>query len=134
MANVKEVEGIGKVNGRKLERGGIRTLDGLLKGGASRKGRKEIAKNCKISEKLVLEWVNRADLFRIKGVAGQYSDLLENSGVDTVKELAKRQAKNLRSRMVTVNKKKKLVRQLPNEKMLNKWIRQAKRLKKVVTY
>ena len=134
MANVKEVEGIGKVNGRKLEKDGIRTLEGLLKRGASRKGRKEIAKNCKISEKRVLEWVNRADLCRIKGVASEYSDLLENSGVDTVKELAKRKAKNLRARMVTVNSKKKLVRQLPNEKMLNKWIRQAKRLKKVVTY
>ena len=134
MANVKEVEGIGRANGRKLEKDGIRTLEGLLKRGASRKGRKAIAKNCKISEKRVLGWVNRADLCRIKGVASEYSDLLEKSGVDTVKELAKRKGKNLRSRMVTANKKKKLVRQLPSEKMVNKWIRQAKRLKKVVTY
>ena len=134
MANVKDVEGIGKVNGRKLEKDGIRTLEGLLKRGADRKGRKEIAKNCKISEKLVLGWVNRADLYRIKGVASEYSDLLERSGVDTVKELAQRKAANLHQKMVTVNKKKKLVRQLPSEKMVNKWIRQAKRLKRVVKY
>ena len=134
MANVKDVEGIGKVNGRKLEKDGIRTLEGLLKRGADRKGRKEIAKNCKISEKHVLGWVNRADLYRIKGVASEYSDLLERSGVDTVKELAQRKAANLHQKMVTVNKKKKLVRQLPSEKMVNKWIRQAKRLKRVVKY
>ncbi|MGI9534580.1 MAG: DUF4332 domain-containing protein, partial [Thermodesulfobacteriota bacterium] len=113
MANVKEVEGIGKVNGRKLEKDGIKTLEGLLKRGADRKGRRKIAKNCKISEKLILGWVNRADLCRIKGVASEYSDLLEKSGVDTVKELANRNGKNLHERMVTVNKKKKLVRQLP---------------------
>ncbi|MGI9534709.1 MAG: DUF4332 domain-containing protein [Thermodesulfobacteriota bacterium] len=134
MANVKEVEGIGKMNGRKLEKDGIRTLAGLLKRGADKKGRKAIAKNCKISEKLVLGWVNRADLCRIKGVASEYSDLLEKSGVDTVKELALRKAKNLHQKMHTVNKKKKLVRQLPSEKMVNKWIRQAKRLKRVVKY
>ena len=134
MANVKDIEGIGKTNGRKLEKEGIKTLEGLLKRGASRKGRREIAKNCKISEKLVLGWVNRADLCRIRGVASEYSDLLEKSGVDTVKELAKRKAANLHNRMVTVNKKRKLVRQLPSEKMVSKWIRQAKRLKSVVKH
>lgn len=134
MASVTDVEGIGKVNGRKLQKAGVRTLERLLKAGAGRKGRKELSKNSGIPEKKILEWVNRADLCRIKGVGSEYSDLLECSGVDTIKELALRKSANLHQKMTEVNKKKKLVRQFPSEKMVGNWVKQAKKLKRVVTY
>ena len=134
MATITDVGGIGKVNGRKLQKAGVRTLEGLLKAGADKKGRKMISKKSGISEKMVLGWVNRADLCRVKGVGNEYSDLLECSGVDTVKELALRKSANLHKKMTQVNKKKKLVRQLPSEKMVGKWAKQAKRLKRVVKY
>lgn len=134
MATITVVEGIGKVNGKKLQKAGIRTLEGLLKAGADRKGRRTISKNSGITEKKILGWVNRADLCRIKGVGSEYSDLLECSGVDTVKELAQRKPANLHDKMTQVNKKKKCVRQLPSQKMVNGWVRHAKRLKRVIKY
>lgn len=87
-----------------------------------------------ISHGLVLEWVNHVDLYRIKGVAQEYSDLLEEAGVDTVPELAQRNAANLHAKMVEVNDAKKLVRQLPSEKQVASWVDQAKKLPRVIQY
>ena len=98
MANVKEVEGIGPAYGEKLEAAGIKTQESLLVEGGTKKGRESIAEKTGISEKLILEWVNRADLARIKGVGSEYADLLENSGVDSVPELAQRNAANLHAK------------------------------------
>lgn len=134
MATITNVEGIGKANGKKLQKAGIKTQEGLLKAGADRKGRRAISKASGISEKMILEWVNRADLCRIKGVGSEYSDLLECSGVDTVKELSKRKSANLHEKMTEVNKKKKCVRQLPSAKMVAGWVKHAKRLKAIIKY
>jgi len=136
MASLTKVEGIGKRYQKQLQKVGISTTEALLKNGATRKGRNQIAKESGISAKLVLEWVNRADLFRIKGVATQYADLLEQSGVDTVVELGKRVPENLLDRMAKANSKgkRKLVRQLPSINQVKKWVKQAKRLKRVVTH
>jgi len=134
MATITNVEGIGKVNGKKLQKAGIKTQEGLLKAGADKKGRRAISKASGVTEKKILGWVNRADLCRIKGVGSEYSDLLECSGVDTVKELAQRKPTNLYEKMMQVNKKKKCVRQLPSPKMVSNWVRHAKRLKRVVKY
>jgi len=82
----------------------------------------------------ILEWVNRADLFRVRGIGEEYSDLLEASGVDTVVELSKRDAKNLTAKMAEVNTKKRLVRRLPAEKEVVKWIAQAKKMPRAVSY
>ena len=95
---------------------------------------KEIAEKSGISEKLILEWVNLADLFRIKGVGEEYSDLLEEAGVDTVVELAQRNPDNLYEKVVDVNHQKKLVRKLPTQGQVDDWVRQAKNLPRVVTY
>jgi len=136
MASLTKVEGIGKKYQKQLKKAGISSSEALLKNGATRKGRNQIAKESGIFAKLVLEWVNRADLFRIKGVGTQYADLLEQSGVDTVVELGKRVPENLHAKMTEVNsrRKKKLVRQLPSINLVKKWVRQAKRLKRVVTH
>ena len=134
MAKLTKVEGIGEAYAQKLQEAGIRTTQALLKKGTSPQGRKEMAQKTGISGILILRWVNRVDLFRIKGVGEEYSDLLEASGVDTVPELAQRNPENLYQKMVAVNQEKKLVRQLPNQAQVSNWIEQAKGLPRVITY
>ena len=134
MTKLLDVEGIGETYALKLKGAGIGSLEALLEKGATPKGRKELAETSGISEKLILEWVNHADLYRIKGVGSEYSDLLEEAGVDTIVELSKRVAKNLYEKMVEVNAAKKLVRKLPVEKQVADWIEQAKKLPRKVSY
>jgi len=134
MANLVEVEGIGEAYAKKLAAAGIRTTDALLAKGATPEGRKEIAAKSGISAKMILEWVNHVDLFRIKGVGQEYADLLEAAGVDTVPELAQHKPGNLVEKMAEVNKKKKLVRQLPVETQVARWIAQAKELPRKIKY
>ena len=134
MAKIIDIEGIGKVYAEKLKDAGFTTVESLLKAGASPKGRQDLAEETGISGKLILEWVNLADLFRIKGVGEEYSDLLEEAGVDTVPELAQRNAENLYTKLVETNAAKELVRRLPTQSQVADWIQQAKTLPRVVTY
>jgi predicted flap endonuclease-1-like 5' DNA nuclease len=134
MAKIIDVEGIGPVYAEKLAGVGINTVEALLKAGASPKGREELAEKTGIGGKLILEWVNLADLFRIKGVGEEYSDLLEEAGVDTIPELAQRNAENLYAKLQEVNAAKELVRRLPTQSQVADWIQQAKALPRVVTY
>jgi predicted flap endonuclease-1-like 5' DNA nuclease len=134
MAKIEKVEGIGPIYAAKLREIGLKTTGALLKAGASPKGRKDIAEKTDVSPALILEWVNHVDLFRIKGVGEEYSDLLEEAGVDTVMELAQRNPSNLYQTMVATNDEKELVRQLPSEKQVKEWVQQAKQLPRVITY
>ena len=134
MTKLSEIEGIGEVYASKLEEGCIASIEQLLQAGSEKKGRQEIASKCDISEKLVLNWVNRADLARVNGVSTQYADLLECAGVDTVPELAQRNAENLHAAMAKVNDEKNLVRQIPSQTQVEDWVKQAKELPRVVNY
>lgn len=134
MASIKTIEGIGEAFGDKLREVGVATTEALLKYGATVKGRQELATKTGISGNLVLKWVNRADLFRIKGIGEEYSDLLEASGVDTVVELAQRNVENLYNKMVEINEKKKLVRKLPTQAQVAAWIDHAKTLPRMLSY
>ncbi|WKZ81616.1 MAG: DUF4332 domain-containing protein [Acidimicrobiia bacterium] len=134
MPSIDAIEGIGPKFATKLRKAGIRTTEALLKRGATRGGRKEVAANAGLTDAQVLEWVNRADLMRVKGIGEEYSDLLEAAGVDTVKELRTRNAANLLAKMVEVNTKKRLVRRLPTSKMVEGWIESASGLEAVVKY
>jgi predicted flap endonuclease-1-like 5' DNA nuclease len=134
MANIKDIEGIGPVYGEKLETAGVQTDAALLTQGASKKGRGELAEKTGISETMILNWVNRADLARIKGIGSEYADLLEASGVDSVPELAQRNGANLHAKMTEVNSEKLLVRSLPSESQVEGWVEQAKSLDRVVTH
>ncbi len=129
-----DIEGIGTVHADTLAGLGLRTTADLLRAGADPKGREELSAATGISKKLVLRWVNQADLFRIKGVGEQYADLLEAAGVDTVPELAQRRADNLTTKMNEVNDQKRLVRRTPTEAQVAAWIESAKGLRRVVTY
>ena len=134
MTSIVKIEGIGGVYAPKLQAARCATVESLLKRGATPRGRMELAQECGISEKLLLEWVNHADLWRIKGVGEEYSDLLEEAGVDTVVELAQRRPENLYAKMVEVNGQKKLVRRLPTQGQVADWISQAKALPRMVSY
>ncbi len=129
-----EIEGIGKSYAVKLEAAGIKTVEDLLEKGATAKGREKISEKTGISTKLILEWVNKADLMRIKGIGQEYADLLEAAGVDTVPELSRRNPQNLFEKLKEVNEEKKLVRQLPSLKKIENWVEQAKNLPKKVTH
>lgn len=134
MASIKDIEGIGPVYAKKLAEAGVKTTDNLLKQGATAKAREELCKKTGIENKLILEWVNLADLYRIKGVGQEYSDLLEEAGVDTIVELAKRVPENLLKKMLEVNGVKKLVRRPPPISFVKDWVEQAKKLNRVVEY
>ncbi len=134
MAPIKDIEGIGPVYAEKLATAGVKTTDGLLKVAAGKAGRKSLAESTDISETLILEWVNLADLFRIKGVEEEYSDLLEEAGVDSVPELAQRNAANLHKAIVETNEAKQLVRRVPTLNQVTSWVEQAKSMDRVVTH
>ncbi|WP_022847662.1 MULTISPECIES: DUF4332 domain-containing protein [unclassified Desulfurobacterium] len=131
---ITEIEGIGNAYAEKLAEIGIATVEDLLEKGATAKGREEISEKTGISKKTILNWVNRADLMRIKGVGEEYADLLEAGGVDSVPELARRNPENLYRKLKEVNEQKKLVRQIPGIKQIENWIEQAKELPKKVTH
>ncbi len=134
MAKLEIIEGIGPVYAEKLREKGIRTIEALLEAGASPAGRQQMEEKTGIYHALILEWVNLADLMRIKGVGEEYSDLLEEAGVDTVRELRHRVPEHLYQAIVEVNEAKRLVRRLPTRKMVANWVEQAKTLPPRVIY
>ena len=132
--NVETIEGVGAVYGEKLNAAGVKTTENLLAKCATPKGRKELAEETGISDKLILKWTNHSDLMRINGVAGQFAELLEAAGVDTVKELKHRVPANLKAKLDEVNAVKNLVNRVPNLPEVEKMIAQAKELEAVITY
>jgi len=136
MANhkIQDIEGIGPVTGGKFEAAGVKDTDSLLEKGATRAGRKALAEATGLSEAQVLKFVNMADLYRVKGIGSEYSELLEAAGVDTVPELAQRNAANLAAAMAKANQERKLTRRVPVESEVQRWVDHAKELPRVVQY
>lgn len=136
MANYKieEIEGIGPVIGEKLRNAGVNTTDKLLENTLTPKQRKDLAEASDVSPKLILKFANMADLFRINGVGQEYAELLEAAGVDTVSELAQRNAENLTAKMEEVNEEKNIVRRTPSITVVQKWVEEAKTLPRKLTY
>jgi predicted flap endonuclease-1-like 5' DNA nuclease len=132
--NVIDIEGIGKVYAEKLHKINIYTTAELLEAGATPHGRRELSAKTGISHEQILDWVNLSDLFRVKGIGEEYSDLLEEAGVDTVVELAHRNAEHLHAKILEVNEAKKLVRRPPPLSSIEAWIEEAKSLPRVVEY
>lgn len=132
--NIERIEGIGPAYAKALAKAGVRNTATLLKKGATPEGRKALAKASGLTPKLILEWVNLSDLLRVKGVGEEYSDLLEEAGVDTVKELRNRKPAALHKALYETNMKKKLVRRAPNMSEVERWVAEAKKLPPVVKY
>jgi len=134
MAKIVDIEGIGPVYAQKLKEAGVRSTKTLLERGSNAKRRKELADCTEIEEAKLLEWVNHADLFRVKGIGSEYADLLEAAGVDTVPELRQRNATALYQALVRTNETRKLVRKLPTADQVAEWVEQAKSLPRVIEY
>lgn len=136
MASTKidTIEGIGPKTAAAFNDNNVQTVEDLLEQGATDKGRAGLAKGTGLSESRILTLVNMADLMRLKGVGGEYAELMQASGVDTVKELRRRNAANLAAKMDEVNAEKELTRRVPNEGVVQGWIDQAKELDPVVEY
>jgi len=132
---LEEVEGIGPINAEQLALGGIATGDALLEQGATAGGRAAIEKATGISGTLILKWVNRVDLMRVKGVGSEYSDLLEVAGVDSPAELAQRNPANLATTFEeVVAARPGIVRRIPTETEVAGWVAEAKTLPKIVEH
>ncbi len=131
---VDQIEGIGPVYAAKLEAAGIKTTDELLARCGKPAGRKALAEETDVTEKLILRWTNHADLMRIKGIAGQFAELLEAAGVDTVKEFRHRVAANLQPKLAEVNEARNLCNRVPSVSELERMIEQAKELEPAVSY
>ena len=131
---VEQIEGVGEVYAEKLNAAGIVTTEDLLEKCAKAAGRAKVAEETGISGKLILKWTNHADLMRINGVAGQFAELLEAAGVDTVKEFRHRVAANLQPKMVEVNEQKNLCNRVPAVSEIERMIEQAKELEPLITY
>ena len=127
MANrLIDIEGIGARQARTLENAGVLDTDRLIEVAGTASGRRKLATSTGLSEHQILEWMNRADLMRIDGVGSEYSDLLEASGVDTVKELAVRDPEDLQAKMAEINEARKLTRRTPGLAEVTKWVAEAK--------
>lgn len=131
---IEEIEGVGPAYAVKLTEAGVATVEALLEQGGAAKGRVALAEKTGISEKLILRWVNHADLIRIKGVGPQYAELLEAAGVDTVKELRNRNAANLTTKLVEINEAKNIAGTTPSAKQVEGWIEEAKTLEPKVSH
>ena len=134
MTKLETIEGIGPVYADKLRAAKIATIEALLDAGATPGGRQQLESRSGIGHALILEWVNLADLMRIKGIGEEYSDLLEEAGVDTVRELRNRVPEHLYEALVRTNEAKRLVRRLPTLGMVRDWVQQAKLLPPKVVY
>jgi len=134
MSHINKIEGIGEEHTKKFAEVGVTTVEHLLKAGATPKGRKELASKTGFAEHHLLKWVNQADLLRVKGVGRQYAELLQASGVDSVKELAQRKADHLHEKLKASNETKRQVHVVPNLTSITNWIAEAKTLPRVVSY
>ena len=131
---IDEIDGIGPAYREKLTAAGINNTDDLLEQCCTPKGRKAMGEKTGVSEKLLLEWSNMADLMRVSGVGRQFAELLEASGVDTIKELRNRNADNLATKMEEVNTEKKLSKTSPSVSQIKDWVEQAKKTDPKIEY
>lgn len=131
---ITDIEGIGADEAKTLKSVGIRTTTSLLEAAKSPKGRKQLSTKTGVDEKRILRWANMADRMRIKGVGEEYAELLRAAGVDTVKELKYRNPAKLAKAMADANVKRKLVRFLPSDKLVVRWVEHAKKLPLKITY
>jgi predicted RecB family nuclease len=131
---------IGKLKGMtpdlqtKLKARGLETADDLFNATLTPKGREELAAFAGVPENVILELANRADLSRIKGIAGVYSDLLEEAGVDTVKELKGRVPEHLHAKLLEINTLKNLTPRPPALTTVKNWVALARRRRKFLQY
>lgn len=134
MARIDEIRSLDHKEATRLRKAGVRTTDALLRRAATRASRSQLSAETEITTAELLRWVNVADLMRIKGIGGEYAELLSICGVHTLKELRRRNGLALTAKILAVNGKKDLVQRLPTETMVGSWIERASDLDQVVRH
>ena len=134
MATIDAIAGLDPKSATRFRKSRVRTTEALLKRAATRRDRKALAAATRLDEKQILVWLNRADLMRVKGIGSEYSDLLESAGVDTIKELRRRNPASLTKKMTQINEAQQLVQRLPTEGMVEGWIAHASQLEPIISY
>ncbi len=129
MARIDQVAGIGLKEATKLRKAGIRTSKGLLESAANRKDRGDLAASLGIDPKDLQQWVNHSDLLRVRGVGAEYAELLVAAGVDTLRDLRRRNPTALLAKIIGLNGQARVVRRLPTEAMVDGWIEASKEIK-----
>ena len=132
--SIADVKAIAPFYKSKLKAAGIRSTTKLLERAATPKLRKELASSTNIPMRLILDWANIADLTRVQGIALDYAELLFAAGVNTVRDLGRRNAETLVGRMTKINGAKAKVQVLPSEKRVERWIEAAKKLPQGMEY
>lgn len=132
--SISTLRGLSQDTEARLRARGISNSDQLLEAARTPAGRQALAQQIGVEPRAVLELANRADLARIRGVAGIFGDLLEHAGVDTVKELATRNAANLHRALVETNAREQLAGRQPNAETVAGWVAQAKELPPIIEY
>jgi hypothetical protein len=132
--SINQLDGLDSEELKKLKSLGIRTTDRLLEEAMTPRGRNLLAAKTGFDTARILAWANAADRMRIKGMGKGYSCLLKAVGVDTVRELKYRNPSNLAKAMSEANKQRKMVQFLPSEKLIMRWVEQAKALNCKITY
>jgi len=128
MARIDQVAGIRHKDATKLRKSGVRTSKGLIEAAADRKGRIDLAVSTGIDPKDIQQWVNHSDLLRVKGVGAEYAELLVAAGVDTLRDLRRRNPTALLAKIIGLNGNVRVVQRLPTESMVEVWIEAAKDL------
>jgi predicted flap endonuclease-1-like 5' DNA nuclease len=132
--NIRDIEGIGQVYARRLNELNIFTVSDFLEKGSTPIGRTQIAEETGISPRLIFKWINLTDLYRIKGIVEEYSNLLLEAGIDTIIELAQINPEILYSKLVEINQEKNLVNKLPSQKNIYRWVEEARKLPRRIQY
>lgn len=133
MATIDAIAGLDPKSATRFRKSRVRTTEALLKRGATKRDRKALADETRLDEKQILVWLNRADLMRVKGIGSEYSGLLEAAGVDTIKELRRRNPTSLTRKMLQINESQKLIQRLPTEGMVEGWIAHAAQLEPIIS-
>jgi predicted RecB family nuclease len=131
---ILNLDGIDAEMACRLKEAGIRTTEKLLEAAKDPKGRAALAVKVEAAEDVVLKWANLADKMRIKGLGRDYAELLRHAGVKTVRDLKHRNASRLAQAIAAANKQRGLVKSPPSEKVVARWVDEAKRLPLKITY
>lgn len=132
MPSIGQIEGLDLKSATKLRKAGVRTTEGLLKVAATKRQRLELAERAAVDADALLGWVQRADLMRIKGIGGEYADLLDAVGVSTIRALRRRNPLALTAAIAEINDRKRIVRRLPTDTMVVQWVALAKETEPLV--
>lgn len=125
---IETIEGIGTIRGSVLRTLGVKTVQDLLKVGATKRGQLRLAKEVGVSHDVLLQWIARGDLLRVKGIGAQYSGLLEAAGVNSVADLSDRNPEYLHQTLQSINQEKKMVKRVPPNRTVQIWVNDAKDL------